>query len=143
MKKFLLDTHAWFRIANNEAAFSKKIIEQINLSAENEQLFIASITLWEIAMLEAKNRIKLTPHCLHWIQEAIHLTAVQILDLNSTISVESCNLPENFHQDPADRIIVATARVHDLCLVTADKAILQYAKQHQYIKTLAIHTQKT
>ena len=138
MKGVLLDTHIWWYIANDEFECDEALRKKINKAAQEEQLFVSAITLWEIAMLASKGRIiKLVPNCLHWINEALKLTSVQVLELTSEVSVDSCYLPGNFHADPSDRIIVATARIHDLFLVTADKAILRYSKE-DYVKTIAV-----
>ena len=137
MKGLLLDTHGWFYTISQRSMLTEAVIKKINSAAQDEQLFIAGTTLWELAMLESKQRIKLMPNSLHWMQNALKLTQVQVLNIDSEIAVDSCNLPGGFHGDPADRIIVATARIHDLCLVTADKAILRYG-QEKYVKTLSI-----
>ena len=138
MKGILLDTHIWLYIANDKFDGDAILRKEINKAAQEQQLFISAITLWEVSMLAAKGRItKLVPNCLHGLNEAIKLTNVQILELTSEVAVDSCYLPGDFHPDPADRIIVATARVHDLCLVTADKEILNYS-QEDYVKTLAV-----
>ncbi len=73
--------------------------------------------------------------CLEWIKNAIDYTHAQILQLSPEIAVESCNLPDSFHDDPADRLIVATARVKALSIVTRDKRILEYSKQ-KYISAI-------
>lgn len=138
MKGILLDTHVWLYIANDEFECSEVLKKEIDKAAQEGRLFISAITLWEVSMLAAKGRItKLVPNCLYRINEAIKLTNVQILELTSDIAVDSCYLPGNFHPDPSDRIIVATARIHDLCLVTADKAILRYSKE-DHVNTFAI-----
>ena len=61
-----------------------------------------------------------------WLDHAINQTGLTILELNSKIALESCNLPGNFHKDPADRIIVATARVNRSPLITKDQKIIEY-----------------
>jgi PIN domain nuclease of toxin-antitoxin system len=137
MKGILLDTHVWLYIANDEFECSEVLRKEINKASQEGLLFISAITLWEVSMLAAKGRItKLVPNCLHGINEAIRLTGVEVLELTSEVAVDSCYLPGNFHPDPSDRMIVATARIHDLCLITADKAILKYGSE-KYVKTLA------
>lgn len=77
-------------------------------------------------MLEAKQRILLKSDCLSWLKESIHKTRVQIIPLSPEISVEATHLPGDFHGDPADRIIVATARHIGGTLLTRDQGILEY-----------------
>lgn len=67
-----------------------------------------------------------------WLDQAINQTGLEVFDLNPKIATESCNLPGDFHKDPADRIIVATARINELTLVTKDKKIIDYP----YVKTI-------
>jgi len=79
-------------------------------------------------MLEAKGRIRFPKLCLDWAKEALAMPGLSLLDLSPEVAVESSRLPGQFHGDPADRIIVATARVHGLLLVTQDLKILEYGK---------------
>lgn len=79
-------------------------------------------------MLEIKKRIILEMPCLEWINRAIKETRIQVVSLTPAIAVESCNLPNDFHGDPADRIIVATARIEGLTVATRDTHILNYGK---------------
>ena len=77
-------------------------------------------------MMVTRGRIELTISPDEWLDYAINQTGLTILELNSKIALESCNLPGNFHKDPADRIIVATARVSRSQLITKDQKIIQY-----------------
>ena len=71
-----------------------------------------------------KINVKIAPE--QWLDNAIHKTGLQVFDLSPKVALESCNLPGNFHKDPADRIIVATSRIHNLTLVTKDQKIIDY-----------------
>jgi PIN domain nuclease of toxin-antitoxin system len=73
-----------------------------------------------------RGRIKLTISPDEWLDYAINKTGLTVLYLNSKVALESCNLPGKFHKDPADRIIVATARVSRSQLITKDKKIIDY-----------------
>ncbi len=77
-------------------------------------------------MLEAKQRIELDIPVAIWLSRAVKDTGIRVIDLSPDIAAESCSLPGNFHKDPADRIIVATARIHGLILLTRDQKILEY-----------------
>ena len=77
-------------------------------------------------MMVEKKRIELNVSVKRWFSAAINDTGLQVINLSPDIAVESCRLPGNFHKDPADRIIVATARVHNLILLTKDQKILNY-----------------
>lgn len=78
-------------------------------------------------MLSARNRIELGKHALLWLDEALARSGVGIEPLNARIAVESYELPGRFHADPADRMIVATARVINATVMTRDRLILDYA----------------
>lgn len=126
MKQLLLDTHVWIWFSNGNEDLSKPTRKLIN---QADKLFIAAISLWELSMLEAKNRIVLEMPCVEWINQSLALANIQVLPLTTPIAVDSCHLPGNFHDDPADRLIVASARVANLKLMTRDQRILSYSKQ--------------
>lgn len=135
MKGLLLDTHVWiwYVIGSNE--ISKPLRKEIGYAIQHNQIYLAAISLWEISMLESKRRIILEMPCLEWIKNAIDYTHAQVLHVIPEIAVESCYLPGDFHEDPADRLIVATARVEALPIVTRDARILQYGRQ-KFITTI-------
>jgi PIN domain nuclease of toxin-antitoxin system len=80
-------------------------------------------------MLESKGRVTLAMNCMDWVHRAIGATGLTIVPLTPEIAIESSRLPHVFHGDPADRIIVATARNLGAMVATRDKAILEYGKQ--------------
>lgn len=126
----LLDTHAWIWIVTGfdrmAKGSSRKIVEA---SFSEKALAISAISLWELSMLEAKGRLALSEPCLDWIQQSVEKLQLEILEISPEIAVESSRLPGGFHGDPADRIIVATARKSRRTLVTQDELILSYGKQ--------------
>ena len=121
----VLDTHAWWWAVSEPGQLSRKARQLIN-NTPPEQRTIASISIWEFAMMVSRGRINLTVTPEEWLDHAINRTGLAILDLNPQIALESCKLPGNFHKDPADRIIVATARVSRSQLITKDQKILDY-----------------
>ena len=127
MNRILLDTHVFIWYVNGDQ-ISKKIQKMIDEAVQENRVYLAAISLWEISMLEAKQRIIMEMPCLEWINRAIRELHLQVLPITPAIAVESCHLPENFHGDPADRLIVATARVEGMTLLTRDSAILDMAK---------------
>lgn len=135
MKGLLLDTHVWiwYVIGSNE--IRKSLRREIGNAIKNNSIYLAAISLWEISMLESKRRIILEMPCLEWIKTAIDYTHAQVLQLLPEIAVESCYLPDSFHDDPADRLIVASARVEALPIVTRDNRILEYSKR-KYISAI-------
>ena len=73
-----------------------------------------------------RRRILLRVSLEEWLDHAIYKTGITVLDLTPRIALDSCNFPGKFHKDPADRIIVATARIHKAKLITKDQNIIDY-----------------
>ena len=121
----LLDTHAWWWSLSEPKNLSKIALAAIK-RAKTDERFIASISIWEFAMMVARQRIELNVSSATWLSRAIDETGITVVDLSPQIAYDSCYLPGKFHQDPADRIIVATARTHNLTLLTKDRKILDY-----------------
>jgi PIN domain nuclease of toxin-antitoxin system len=94
--------------------------------------WVSAITPWEIALLVSKNRLTLGSDVLDWVREALALPGVHLAALEPEIAVASTRLPFEIHADPADRILVATARHLGATLVTADEALLQFAWQGHF-----------
>jgi PIN domain nuclease of toxin-antitoxin system len=127
MNALLLDTHAWLWYVNGDKTLKPKSRVLLNEAASQGMLFLSAISTWEIAMLEAKHRIQLSMPTLQWIQSAIKNLPIQVIHLTPEIVVESCQLLD-MYGDPADRLIVSTARVENLTLLTRDQNIQNYAK---------------
>ena len=135
MKRFLLDTHVWIWYVVGSDEIAESLRKEIENAIKSSCIYLAAISLWEISMLESKRRIILEMPCLEWIKGAIQHTHAQVLPLIPEIAVESCHLPNSFHEDPADRLIVATARVEALPIITRDARILEYSR-HKYITAI-------
>ena len=121
----LLDTHTWIWAYSAEKLLSPKAKKLIK-NTPADQRAIASISIWEFAMMCNRGRINVKVAPEQWLDNAIHKTGIQIFDLRARVALESCNLPGKFHKDPADRIIVATARIHNMTLITKDQKIIDY-----------------
>lgn len=121
-KALLLDTHVFIWLVNGSDELTEDICKLINAAAEQ-----SAISLWETSMLAARSRISLTLPCDKWLEKALALTNTQVANLTPAIAAESCNLPGVFQQDPADRLIVATARINKYNLITRDEKILAYS----------------
>jgi PIN domain nuclease of toxin-antitoxin system len=112
-------------LADPELAISKR--DAINRSAGSGQLRIAAISVWEAALLASRGRVILGRPLAQWMIEAVSAPGLSIEPLAPQVAIEACSLPESFHRDPADRLIVATARVANAALITRDRRILDYA----------------
>jgi PIN domain nuclease of toxin-antitoxin system len=101
---------------------------QLNAIQENEMdlIGVSAISCWEVAKLVERGRLELPVSLEMWFEQALSYPGIRILELTPEIAIESTHLPGEFHRDPADQIIVATARVHDCPLVTSDERIQKY-----------------
>jgi len=137
-EQLLLDTHVWIWLLNgNEGNLKPEIVTTIQQAASSELLRISAISLWEVAMLESKGRIHIGMECLNWLKAALAAPGISLIPLTAEIAVCSCILPGEFHGDPADRIIVATAKILGALLVTRDANIVNYGRQG-YLSVLRI-----
>ena len=121
----VLDTHAWWWTVSEPGQLSRKA-RQVISKTHPEQRAIASISIWEFAMMVTRDRIQLSISPEEWLDYSVNNTGISVLELSPKIVLESCNLPGNFHKDPADRIITATARISRSQLVTKDQKIIDY-----------------
>jgi PIN domain nuclease of toxin-antitoxin system len=124
----LLDTHALVWLVFGMSALGSTAHNEIDLATQDEQLLVSAITPWEIGMLARKKKIELYRDPLDWVQAALSLQGVRLVPLSPEIAVSCNQLPFEMHADPADRILVATARHLGATLVTADRALLELAK---------------
>jgi len=125
----LLDTHVWIWLMSESARLaSSKSLQVIQRASKLGSLRIAAISAWEVGMLEAKNRISFPIPCLDWVNQALNAPGVSLVPLLPEIAIESSRLPGTFHGDPADRILVASARKLGAHLVTDDSKIKKYGK---------------
>jgi PIN domain nuclease of toxin-antitoxin system len=123
--RYLLDTHAWFWLVAGDEQIPPDLVASLEAALGEGQVFLSQISTWEIALKASLGKIELTRPLDLWLRE--NTAGLSMLDLSLDVVLESTRLPGTFHKDPADRFIVATARVHDLVLVTGDKLILDYA----------------
>ena len=121
----LLDTHVWWWSLTEPENLSKTAITTIK-QTKSDQRMITSISIWEFAMMAAKKRIRLKVSVAKWLSRALKETGLGVIEISPEIAIDACNLPGNFHKDLADRLIVATARVNNLRLVTKDEKMLAY-----------------
>lgn len=121
----LLDTHTWIWSHSATKLLSDSVKELIK-KTQVDRRAIASISIWEFAMMVTRERIKVKIDPKRWLNNAIGKSGLLVIELTPEIAMESCNLPGDFHKDPADQIIVATARTHNLTLLTKDRKIIEY-----------------
>jgi len=101
-------------------------------AAADRALCVSSISSWEIALLAAKDRLTFTMDAQDWIAKCEALPFLRFVPVDNAIAIRSVRLPEPFHKDPADRIIVATAMIMGAPLVSSDAGMLKYP----HVKTI-------
>jgi PIN domain nuclease of toxin-antitoxin system len=120
----ILDTHVWVWWADGSTRLPPDYQSLIGGEAAHG-LGVCAISCWEVAKLVELRRLQLTIPVEQWLVQALQ-PPVQLLPLSPEVAVESCQLPGPFHHDPADQLIVATARFYDSPLVTLDQRIRAY-----------------
>ena len=123
----LLDTHAWVWWAASDSRLSKRAKAQITFALNEDDLHLSMMSIWELSKKVEKKQLILDRDLDAWLDLATAERRLHLVDLSRPILVESCRLPQPFHGDPADQIIVATARSHAAVLVTKDEKIRNYA----------------
>ncbi len=121
----VLDTHIWIWWVHGDHQLTQRYHDFLQ-SQEDQCLAISVISCWEIAKLVERSRLTLPCSVDHWLDQALKYPGIRLMELTPRICVESTQLPGEFHRDPADQIIVATARVYDCLLITVDSKIQQY-----------------
>lgn len=122
--RYLLDTHVWLWSHEAHESFGRKA-RDILTSSKDERL-VSAISTFEIARLICKRRLILRQPFAGWKTQSLEDLVATTIDVTHEIAWEAYHLPGAFHKDPADRILVATARLHNLVLLTADDSILRY-----------------
>jgi PIN domain nuclease of toxin-antitoxin system len=132
----LLDTHYWIWLQSGEKSrLTPKIVRMIEQAAIRGNLLLSVISVWELGVLEAKGRVRMQTQCDQWVREALATPGLSLAPLTPEIALESSRLPGLFHGDPADRIIVATARSFSARLLTRDQKMIEYGQQ-RHVKVI-------
>jgi PIN domain nuclease of toxin-antitoxin system len=128
----VLDTHALVWWVNGDDALSKKAKAAIERELDGGQIILSAISAWEIAMLVEREKLVLSMDVASWLTTVSAIDAVRFVPVDVEIGLKSIDLPGEFHKDPADRMIVATARKLAVPLVTRDEKIRVY----KHVKTI-------
>jgi PIN domain nuclease of toxin-antitoxin system len=122
----LLDTHVLFWWISEKSKLTPPAIAAIEAEIPGGQILISSMSVWEVTMLVAAGRRTLSVSVPDWIAGFENIAEVTFIPVDNDIAVQSVLLPNGFHKDPADRIIVATARKFGAPIITADQKIRSY-----------------
>jgi PIN domain nuclease of toxin-antitoxin system len=133
----LLDTHVWLWIAHGgPARIRPTTMRAVEEAGGRGDLRISVISIWEVAMLESKGRLELPMGAAEWVRRALDRADFELAGLEPDIALESCRLPGTLHADPANRFLVATARLRRFTVVTRDARILRYG-EHGHVGVMA------
>ena len=128
----VLDTHALVWWVAGDSTLSKKAKAAIERELSGGEIIVSAISAWEIAMLVEREKLVLSMDVGSWLATVSGVEAVRFMPIDAEIAIKSVDLPGDFHKDPADRMIVATARKLAVPLVTKDEKIRSYA----HVKTI-------
>jgi PIN domain nuclease of toxin-antitoxin system len=123
----LLDTHAWLWWVSDDRRLSTKAKSTIAKSQREADLWVSLISIWELAKKIEKAQLVLDRPLDQWLDLATTMPGLHLAEMTRPILVQSCQLPQPFPGDPADQIIVATARHDEAVLVTKDRRIRAYS----------------
>ena len=123
--KALLDTHILLWWHGDRGRLSREQQDVIAAAGADSPLEVSDISLWEVATLYSLGRIRLTIPLREWLDKAVAAPLVRRHGISPAVAAELASLPDSFHRDPADRILVATARVLGATLLTRDRRIAE------------------
>jgi PIN domain nuclease of toxin-antitoxin system len=130
-RPLLLDTHAAIWIVEDQP-LAPRAVEAIDAAHRSDHdVLVSAIVAWEIGLLVSRNRIGLSTRPELWVQGLLSKPSIKLVDLSPQILIASSFLPGKPPRDPADRIIIATARDLGATLITRDGLILKYAEEGQ------------
>lgn len=122
----LLDTHAWLWWAAEDRRLSRRAGAAIRKAQDSESLWVSMISMWELGKKIEKGQLALDRPLDDWLDAALAAPGLHVAELTRPVLVESCRLLQPFHGDPADQILVSTARIHGAAIVTRDERIRNY-----------------
>jgi len=125
--KYLLDTHTWVWWHMRPERLSRKVKRLIADSDRYEELLLSAVSVWEFCKLLEKGRVGISCDPEEWLAAALAMPKFRLVPLSPPIAYHSTVLPEPITSDPADQIIIATAREENATILTKDDAIRRYA----------------
>jgi len=133
-RPYLLDTcTALWMMADTLSPSAAEALAQAR--RDGLQVYVSPVTAWEIAVMARKGRFRSSYLPQRWFELLVAAPGMKLAELPPKVLIESQLLPGQFHDDPADRIIAATAREYGFTVMTRDRALLTYA-QEGYLSAL-------
>jgi len=124
--KYILDTHTWIWWHMHPEKLSSKVQKLLSTTKRYEELLLSAMSPWEFSKLLEKGRIGISCDPEEWLTVALSMPKLRLVPLTPTIAYRSTSLPQPFNGDPADQIIVATAREENATMLTKDRIIRKY-----------------
>ncbi len=124
--KYLLDTHTWIWWNTHPKMLSRRVKSAIKHTEKYEGVLLSIISVWEFCKLLEKGKLGISCDTEEWIEKALEMPKLRLVPLSASIAYRSTVLPKPFHDDPADQIIVTTAREENATILTKDSRILNY-----------------
>lgn len=122
----VLDTHAWVWWMSRSNALSRKVRRLLDQTTQERPALVSSISVWEVMLLARRGRLQLTMPVADWLAHAEALPMLRFVPVDNRIAMLAVDLPAPLHNDPADRIIVATALQVGAKLATKDEKLARY-----------------
>ena len=130
----LLDTHVWlWYLAGEAERTSADAVELLRRGAAGAGLLVSDISVWEIGNNAAKGKLTLLPSVSTWVERAQQVSGFSFVPLDRDTLLFSTQLPGTVHGDPADRMLIATAALRGIPLITTDRLILAYAEESRLL----------
>ncbi|MEO7040845.1 MAG: type II toxin-antitoxin system VapC family toxin [Gemmatimonadaceae bacterium] len=125
----LLDTHVWiWHLTGDAMHLSPSVVSLLDRVGSTSGLRVSDISYWEVAVKAAKKKLTLSVDAAIWLQRAERAPGIRFLPLERDVLLLSTRLSGTAHNDPADRMLIASAQINNIPLVTADKLIIDYAR---------------
>jgi PIN domain nuclease of toxin-antitoxin system len=128
----VLDTSAWLAWTSGPSRLSARAVKAISEEEKRQGLLVSAISIWEVSVKSALGKLVLDRDVRAWVHFASSYPGVSVVPVDASDAMESTMLPGHFHEDPADRLIIALARRLECPIVTGDPAMRAY----RYVKTI-------
>lgn len=127
-----LDTHIllWYL---EGIELNERQVASIESARKKNKLYISAISIWEISLLANRGRIAFAIDMKEWVSQVMNIPGLNMIELSPDVLIESTILPTYMHKDPADRMIIASARSMNSYLMTKDEKIIEYGN-NGYVK---------
>ena len=132
----MLDTHVITWYLESDTELRPNVYDKIDDALKQGEAMISSVTLLEIAALKVKNRINIFQPTEFFLENMTNIKGLTVVNIDPKIATLSVSLPNDFHKDPADRVIVASTICNNATLITRDSKIINWAKRYGHMKVL-------